>query len=97
MLHKHYAVFRAVPSGGAGGGGGGEQLSTLEIRQSDYNALVSVCPPQKYIRESISALPPCSKNSRCDTDIVQFNNKFSPLNTVCDTNVRYVRPSSACS
>ena len=55
---------RAVPSGG--GGGEWEATARLEIRQSDYNALISVVSAHPEIRETISALPPCSKHSRYD-------------------------------
>ena len=60
---KDYYI-RTVPSWGEGGLG--RQLPPpLEIRQSDYNALLSVIStPPLEIRETISALPPLLKNSR---------------------------------
>ena len=49
------------------GGGLGGQFAPLEIRQSDYNALISVISALPEIGETISALPPLFKNSRYGT------------------------------
>ena len=51
-------------------GGGGGQLPSLEFRQSDYNALIIVISAPPEIRETISALPHCSKTSRYGTAVL---------------------------
>ena len=65
---------RAAPSGGLEGG----EATPQEIRQSDYNALISVISaPQKqekYINQCWAALLPCSKKPRYGT--AEHNRSF---------------------